>query len=42
MQAEKLAAYKELDGKPALHLRLLTEEMMGMMRSIAGEAEGEF
>ncbi len=42
MQAEKLAVYKELDGKPALHLRLLTEEMMGMMRSITGEAEGEF
>lgn len=29
--AEKVAAYKELSGKNALHLRLLTEETMGMM-----------
>ncbi len=41
-QAEKVAAYKELSGKNALHLRLLTEELMGMMRSITGETEGEF
>ena len=26
----------------ALHLRLLTEEMMGMMRSIAGDVEGKY
>ena len=41
-QAEKVAAYKELSPKSALHLRLLTEEMMGMMRSITGEPNGFF
>ena len=41
-QAEKFAQFKGLDRKKALHLRLLTEEMMGMMRSITGETEGEF
>ena len=41
-QAEKVAAYKGLSPKGALHLRLLTEEMMGMMRSITGEKEGKF
>ena len=41
-QADKVAAYKELPPKSALHLRLLTEEMMGMMRSITGETAGEF
>ena len=41
-QAEKTAAYKNLTGKNALHLRLLTEEMTGMMRSIAGNVEGKY
>ncbi|MCR5566778.1 MAG: hypothetical protein K6F61_07980 [Clostridiales bacterium] len=41
-QVEKVAAYKGLSPKDTLHLRLLTEEMMGMMRSITGEPEGEF
>ncbi len=41
-QAEKVAAFKGLSGKNALHLRLLTEEMMGMMRSITGEVSGIF
>ena len=41
-QAEKVAAYKGLSGKNAMHLRLLTEEMMGLMRSITGETEGDF
>lgn len=41
-EVEKVAAYKELSPKGALHLRLLTEEMMGMMRSITGEQEGTF
>lgn len=41
-QIEKIAVYKELTPKNTLHLRLLTEEMMGMMRSITGETEGEF
>lgn len=41
-QAEKVAAYKDLTPKKALHLRLLTEEMMGLMRSLTGEQEGIF
>lgn len=41
-QADKMAAFKDLPPKAALHLRLLTEEMMGMMRSITGETEGLF
>ena len=41
-QVDKVAAYKGLKGKNALHLRLLTEEMMGMMRSITGETDGKF
>ena len=40
-QVGKVAAYKGLSAKNALHLRLLAEEMLGMMRSIAGEADGE-
>ena len=39
---EKVAVYKELSRKNALHLRLLAEEMMGMIHSIAREAYGEF
>lgn len=42
LQAEKVVAYKELTGKNALHLRLLAEEMMGMMRSITGTKDGSF
>ena len=41
-QVEKVAAYKGLSSKQSLQLRLLTEEMMGMMRSITGEKEGTF
>lgn len=40
--AAKVAVYNDLSVKNSLHLRLLTEEMMGMMRSITGESEGEF
>ena len=36
-QTEKVAAYKELAPKDALHLRLLTEEMMGLMRAVTGD-----
>jgi hypothetical protein len=39
---DKVAVYKGLSPKGALHLRLLTEEMMSMMRSITGEPEGQF
>lgn len=41
-QTEKVAIYKELSQKNTLQLRLLAEEMMGMMRSITGEPEGKF
>ena len=41
-QVDKVIAYKQLSGKNALHLRLLVEEMMGLMRSITGETEGKF
>lgn len=41
-QVDKVAAYKDLSAKDALHLRLLTEETMGMMRAITGEKEGRF
>ena len=41
-EAEAVAVYKKLPPRSAIHLRLLTEEMMSMMRSIAGPAEGEF
>lgn len=41
-QAERVAAYQELSPKGELHLRLLTEELMSMVRAIAGEMEGRF
>ena len=40
--AERTAVFKRLSVKSAIHLRLLTEEMMGLMRSITGESEGRF
>lgn len=42
IQADKVAAYKELSPKSAMHLHLLTEEMMGLMRSITGDVAGKF
>ena len=41
-QAEKVAVYKGLARKDALSLRLLTEEMLGLMRTLTGESEGVF
>ena len=41
-QAEKMAAYEELTPRATIQLRLLTEEMMQMMRSITGAMEGDF
>ena len=41
-ETEKVAVYKELSKSGALHLRLLTEEMLGMMRSIAGKTDACF
>jgi hypothetical protein len=41
-QTELVANYKSLTKKDSLHLLLLTEEMMGMMRALTGEQEADF
>lgn len=41
-QAERVAAYQGLSKKSALHLRLLAEEMMNLMRAITGNVDGAF
>ncbi len=41
-QAEAVARYKELPKKSALHLRLLSEEMLGVVRAITGRCEADF
>lgn len=41
-QVDKTIAYKSLSGKNALHLRLLSEEMLALMRTITKYDEGEF
>ncbi len=41
-EVERISAYKELSAKNTASLRLLTEEMMAMMRAIAGNVNGEF
>lgn len=41
-QAERVASYQGLSHKAALHLRLLAEEMMNMMRAITGDVDGAF
>ena len=41
-QAEGVARFRQLDKKSLLRLRLLTEEMIGMMRALTGEREGDF
>ncbi|MBQ9010516.1 MAG: hypothetical protein IJ088_14505 [Clostridia bacterium] len=40
--AERVGQYKQLPPKAVLQLRLLSEELMGMMRSITGEKSGQF
>ena len=39
---DRVIAYNELGGKDAIHLRLLAEEMTGMMKALTGEQEGDF
>lgn len=39
---ETVAANKNLSHKDALHLRLLTEEMLGMLRGLTGETAADF
>ena len=41
-QAERVARFRELPKKSALQLRLLTEEVMGMMNALTGEREADF
>ena len=41
-EASRASVYNELSARSALHLQLLTEEVMGMIRSIAGDPAGEF
>ena len=41
-QAEAVAAYKGLPRKSGIQLRLLTEEMMGMLLALTGQREAEF
>ena len=41
-QAARMAFVQKLSHKGKLHLRLLSEEMMCMMRAIAGDVDGEF
>ncbi|MBQ6263943.1 MAG: hypothetical protein IJK60_00650 [Clostridia bacterium] len=41
-QTEAVAAFKSLSKNDSLHLLLLTEEMMGMMKALTGEHEADF
>ena len=41
-ETEKAAAYQGLSSKESLRLRLLAEEMMGMLRSIVGEGKASY
>ena len=39
---EKLGIEKGLERKPVLHLRLLSEELFGMLRGIAGDVKADY
>lgn len=41
-QTEAVAAFKSLDQKESIHLLLLAEEMMGMMKGLTGEHDADF
>ena len=41
-QAERVSAFLGLGKKDALHLALLTEEIMGMMLALTGQTEADF
>ena len=41
-QASRMASIQKLSRKGALHLRLLSEEMMCLLRAVAGDVDGEF
>lgn len=41
-ETRRAAGYRELDPKSALHLQLLTEELLSLARSVTGEMKGDF
>ena len=41
-QTEKAAAFQNLNSKQGLRLRLLAEEMMGMLRTLVGEGQASY
>ena len=41
-QTEKAAAFQNLNPKQGLRLRLLAEEMMGMLRTLVGEGQASY
>ncbi|MBR5111571.1 MAG: hypothetical protein IK099_15440 [Clostridia bacterium] len=41
-ETRKVAAYQQLTGKDVLHLELITEEMLSLVRSITGEMQAAF
>ena len=41
-ETQKLSAYVGLDKKQALRLRLLAEELVGMLKELSGNFEGQF
>ncbi|MBR0135001.1 MAG: hypothetical protein IJM18_02270 [Clostridia bacterium] len=41
-QVEALTAFRGLPAKERLHIRLLAEELMGLLRGLTGEVEAEF
>ncbi len=41
-EAESTARFHELNGKETVQLRMLTEELMGLARSVTGEMAGKF
>ena len=41
-ETKKVAVYRELSGKDALHLDLMAEEMLSRVRSVTGEMQASF
>ena len=41
-EVQKTASYADLDSKKVLRLRLLAEELVGMLRELSGDYDGEF
>ena len=41
-ETRKVAVYRELKGKDSLHLELMTEEMLSLVRSVTGEMQASF